>query len=276
MRLLTFLFLTTLAYAADPREAAVTAASESFGKCWNAHDVDCLGKLLTEDAILEGGGTFIDKSAFLTRMKDGRYGQFYDAAGRREVKTRFYGGTAVETFYQTSPSPNPARTGTVEYTGTEVWITQDGNTWRMASLSGPEKPAPSDYTLGVWKYNAGKSSPNAGAAPFKSLTIYRSAAEGVVYNSARGETADGSKIDLMGTYRYDGVPTALVLFNNWDAIAAKRTDARHVTEERTKSGTPYRVAAEWVVSPDRRSLTITTKGINAEGKPVSQVSVFER
>ena len=66
-----------------------------------------------------------------------------------------------------------------------------------------------DNTLGTWKYNAGKSKPAAGVSPITNLTVTKEAADGGAKSSAKGERADGSKIDTVTTAKYDGKEVAV-------------------------------------------------------------------
>jgi hypothetical protein len=134
-----------------------------------------------------------------------------------------------------------------------------------------------DNTLGTWKYNAAKSKPAPGVSPLKSLTLMREAAGGGVKQTAKGERADGTKIDDSYTAKYDGEEVMLSGTGiAWDMTGAKQVNANTVTEERSKMGGKYKATARTVISADGKTMTTTTKGTGADGKPFSSVTVFDK
>src|ERR1700730_8104753 len=91
------------------------------------------------------------------------------------------------------------------------------------------------HTLGSWKYNAAKSKPAAGVSPIKDLTATREATDGGVKISAKGERADGSKIDTTTIAKYDGKEVEVTGTGlTWDSTAVKQVNADTLTEERSK------------------------------------------
>jgi hypothetical protein len=134
-----------------------------------------------------------------------------------------------------------------------------------------------DNTLGTWNLNAGKSKPAPGEPPLKVLTLMREAANGGVKQSAKGERADGSKIDSSYTAKYDGKEVALTGSGpSWDTVAVKQVNANAFTEERTKKGGKYHATARFVVSADGKTMTGNTNGTNAEGKAFTSVVAFDK
>ena len=82
-----------------------------------------------------------------------------------------------------------------------------------------------DNTLGTWKYNTSKSKGAPGMSPISNLTVTREAADGGVKITAKGERADGSKIDTVTSAKYDG--TAVTVSGEgltWDTVAIKRVN----------------------------------------------------
>jgi hypothetical protein len=135
-----------------------------------------------------------------------------------------------------------------------------------------------DNTLGTWKFNAAKSkAPPAGVSPIAELTLTREARDGGVTVTAKGHRADGSKIDTVASSKYDGKPVTVTGTGlTWDTAAGKRVSDNAFTEERTKQGTKYHTTVRYVVSADGKTMTATAKGINADGKPVSTRTVFDK
>ena len=134
-----------------------------------------------------------------------------------------------------------------------------------------------DDTLGAWKYNTAKSEGVAGVSPYTNLTLTREAIDGGVKTTGKGERADGTKIDTVTTAKYDGKPVTVTGTGlAYDTVATKQVNANTVTEERTKQGTKYHVTARRVVSADGKTMTVTMKGNDADGKPISSTVVWDR
>jgi len=134
-----------------------------------------------------------------------------------------------------------------------------------------------DNTLGTWKYNTAKSKPAAGVSPIESLTVTREATNGTVTISAKGERKDGSKIDTVTTTKYDGAASSVTGTGlAWDSTTIKQINANTLSEERSKQGGKYHSTVRTVVSKDGKTMTGSTKGTDAEGKPFTSVAVFDK
>lgn len=134
-----------------------------------------------------------------------------------------------------------------------------------------------DNTLGTWKYNAAKSKPAPGLSPIKNLTLVREASGGGVKQTAKGERADGSKIDNSYTAKYGGDEAMLDgKAPTWDMVGIKQVNANTVTEDRSKMGGKYKSTLRVVISAAGKTMTATAKGTDANGKPFSSVAVFDK
>ena len=133
-----------------------------------------------------------------------------------------------------------------------------------------------DNTLGTWKLNVAKSKYTPAPMPIKSLTITREAAEGGVKQTVTGERADGTAINASYTAKYDGKDVQVAGNSQYDTIAIKQVNANTLTDERKKTGGPYKATGRTVVSNGGKTMTTTTKGTNAEGKEFTQVLVFDK
>jgi hypothetical protein len=131
-----------------------------------------------------------------------------------------------------------------------------------------------DESLGTWKLNIGKSKFNP-TAPVKSLTMTREAAEGGVKLTTTGEQADGTKINSSYTAKYDG-NTYPVTGAPWDTISIKQVDPNTLTTVTKKTGGKYKATGRTVISKDGMTMTTTSKGTNAEGKPFTYTMVWEK
>jgi hypothetical protein len=134
-----------------------------------------------------------------------------------------------------------------------------------------------DNTIGTWKLNAAKSKPLPGRSPITSETQTIEAIDGGVKITTKGERADGSRIDVVSTVKYDGKPVSLKGTGiAYDTVAARQVDANTVTEERTKQGTKFHISARRVVSPDGKTMTVTQTGTDTDGKPATAVVIWDK
>src|ERR1700692_3955104 len=131
-----------------------------------------------------------------------------------------------------------------------------------------------DESLGTWKLNMGKSKFNP-IAPVKSLTTTREAAESGFKLTTAGEQADGTKINSSYTAKYDGNDYP-VTGAPWDTISIKQVDSNTFTTVTKKTGGKYKSTGRTVISKDGKTMTTTSRGINAQGKPFSYTMVWEK
>ena len=131
-----------------------------------------------------------------------------------------------------------------------------------------------DNSLGTWKRNTDKST-GSGPRTVKSLTTVREASDGGVKVTATGENMDGTPINSSYTAKYDGKEHP-VTGAPWDTISMKQSNANTFTSETKKTGGKYHSKGRTVISKDGKTMTLTTKGTNAEGKPTTATIVSEK
>ena len=131
-----------------------------------------------------------------------------------------------------------------------------------------------DNSLGTWKRNIDKST---GSSPrtVKSLTTVREASEGGVKVTTTGENMDGTPINSSYTAKYNGKDNP-VTGAPWDTISIKQINANTFTSEVKKTGGKYHSKGKTVISNDGKTMTLTSKGTNAEGKPTTATIVSEK
>ena len=126
--------------------------------------------------------------------------------------------------------------------------------------------------IGTWKLNIAKSSSSHGPMPKNNtLTISRAWGTNHLRAVSKGVDADGNPTESKLIIMYNGKVQA----ENGDNFSSKR--ASYSTEEYARwrdgmivqSGSTKR-------SPDGKTLTLTTKGVDASGQQVSNVLVYER
>ena len=132
----------------------------------------------------------------------------------------------------------------------------------------------SNPRIGTWKLNGAKSKFSPGPAP-QSLTVK-------VEPSGQGEkvtaefvNADGTRTTTLYTANFDGKDYPLTGSQIADAVSLKQVDAR-TTERTDKKGDKVAQTLRRVVSQDGKTMTVTTKGTNAQGQAVNNVIVFDK
>jgi hypothetical protein len=133
-----------------------------------------------------------------------------------------------------------------------------------------------DNTLGTWKLNVAKSKYTPAPMPVNSLTVTREASNGGVKQTTTGERADGTAVNASYMAKYDGKDVQVTGNAPYDTIAVKQVNANTLTDQRKKTGTPYKATGRTVVSNGGNTMTTTTKGTNADGKEFTQIFVFDK
>jgi hypothetical protein len=132
-----------------------------------------------------------------------------------------------------------------------------------------------DNSIGTWKLNVAKSKYSPGPLPVKSLTIKREALDGGVRVTNTGERPDGAQINGSYTAKYDGKEVP-VSGEPYDTIAVRQVNANTFTDERRKTGGPYKATGRVVVSKSGKTMTVTIKGTGTDGKVFTATFVDEK
>jgi endonuclease YncB( thermonuclease family) len=127
---------------------------------------------------------------------------------------------------------------------------------------------------GTWVLNVAKSSWSPGPGPKTQTRVVVSTADGTRL-TVTGARADGSAVNAGATYRFDGKDNPYSGNPDIDSIAMKRVDA-HTLSGITKLKGKVVSDLRYAISGDGRILTMTVKGANADGTPVSNKMVFDR
>src|SRR5215831_10555987 len=132
-----------------------------------------------------------------------------------------------------------------------------------------------DNTIGTWKLNMAQSKFTPGP-PVKSLTVTREASDGGVKVTVTGERADGTPADSSYAAKYDGQDVKVTGNAPYDTVSVKQVDENTLTDERKKTGTPYRASGRTVISNGGKTMAVTIKGTDAAGKAFTYVMVYEK
>jgi hypothetical protein len=137
--------------------------------------------------------------------------------------------------------------------------------------------ADSKAFVGTWKLNLDKSTFAAGQAP-KSLTRMVTADGDTVTYKFEGVGADGTAISYGYTSKYDGKDSEVTgtgVAYGADHIAIKQLNS-HQLSATSKKGGKVVGSSSGTVSHDGKTFTLTSKGTDANGKPVKSVSVYDK
>lgn len=134
--------------------------------------------------------------------------------------------------------------------------------------------AQADPAVGTWMLNVAKSKFSPGPAPKSQILTIESAGQGV---RVRTESVgvDGTKTASSYTANFDGMDVPLTGSASADHVSLRRVDAQTVVRTNKRAGKVVQTITR-VLSPDGRTLTITSKGANAQGQAVNNVTVYER
>lgn len=128
--------------------------------------------------------------------------------------------------------------------------------------------------IGTWKLNLAKSKYSPGPAPKSQTATFAAAGQGVKVTTD-GVAADGSKTAQSYTANYDGKDVPLTGSTTSDTVSLKRINATTVERTDKKAGKVVQTLTR-VISADGKTLTITTKGTNAQGQAVNNVAVYDK
>jgi hypothetical protein len=132
-----------------------------------------------------------------------------------------------------------------------------------------------DSQVGIWKLNVAKSKYSPGPAPKSATTTIEAAGAGTKV-SVDQMRADGTATQWGFSADYDGKDNPMT-GNNPDAdmIARTRVDANTIQSISKKDGKVTTTQTS-KVSADGKTRTVTTKGMNAAGKKVDNVAVYDK
>lgn len=127
---------------------------------------------------------------------------------------------------------------------------------------------------GNWKLNVAKSK-GSPTVPFKSAMLVIHPVGPATMTMIESEGADGAKLNWSYTGPYDGKDVPISGNPAFDTALRKSVNATTTETTFKKSGKVVAVNTN-VLSADGKTLTVTTKGVDEQGRPVNSVLVFER
>ena len=149
-------------------------------------------------------------------------------------------------------------------------------TLALATLALASTAFAADSTLGTWKLNLEKSK-FGGPTPLKSLTMVREADGDGAKVTLTGERTDGNPVNASYTAKYDGSPATVSGDGApYDTASTKRVNSHTFTWDAKNSTTKYHSHGQIVISHDGKTMTLTSKGTDRDGKPLSVTLVYEK
>jgi hypothetical protein len=131
-----------------------------------------------------------------------------------------------------------------------------------------------DASVGTWKLNVAKSTFRPGPPPVAETRIYKAQPKGVK-TTVKTTWPDRLTTTVEYPANYDGKDYPVDGSRDVDAVALTRMD--DFTSEATLKHFGKEIGvARRVVSPDRKTMTISYKGINTRGDRVDNVAVYDK
>ena len=134
--------------------------------------------------------------------------------------------------------------------------------------------AQSGVPNGTWKLNVAKST-SSSTLPFKSATLTIHPVGPATMTMIESVGADGQTLHWNYTGPYDGKDVPIAGNPAYDTAVRKSVNATTTETTYKKSGKVVVVNTN-VLSADGKTLTVTTKGVDEQGRPVNSVLVFDR
>ena len=132
-----------------------------------------------------------------------------------------------------------------------------------------------DHWLGTWKLNLAKSKYNPPELAPKSQTVTREAVEGGMKLVTDGIDAQGKPTHNEYTAKYDKKDYPWTGQVNADMISLTRLDEEYY-ESTWKLKGEVTITAQTVVSRDGKTLTTNQFGKDAQGRTISNMTVYDK
>jgi len=131
-----------------------------------------------------------------------------------------------------------------------------------------------DASVGTWKLNPAKSTFRPGPPPVAETRVYKAQSKGVK-TTVTTTWADRITTTVEYPANYDGKDYPVDGSRDVDAVALTRMDD-YTSEAILKHAGKEVGTARRVVSKDRKSMTISYKGVNTRGDQVDNVAVYDK
>ena len=147
-------------------------------------------------------------------------------------------------------------------------------TFAGMSVVAQSKSSLSDAFMGTWILNVSQSQFLPGPGPKSQRLTWQPAGEGYTF-TVETVTADGKPTKTVTRGNCDGKPYAVEGAALKVMRSCRRINEHNYDDTDTVDG-KVRTSRRVVLSSDGKTLTVTVKGVNAEGKPTTNITVFEK
>jgi len=134
--------------------------------------------------------------------------------------------------------------------------------------------AQGDPFLGTWVLNVAKSKYQPGPPPKDQTSIYEASGQGVKVTTKATDAA-GKPTTTAYTAGYDGKDYPVTGNADWDALALRRVNPNTLELTRKKAGKVVQTGTN-VVSADGKTRTVTSTGVDAQGRKINNIAVYDR
>ena len=160
------------------------------------------------------------------------------------------------------------RGASVRGVGAAAVVTTLLTLWSVPGLAQP------DTHVGTWVLNVAKSKYNPGPPPKEQTTIMEAAGNGIKVTT-KGVDAAGKPTSASYTANFDGKDNPVTGNPDWDMTSIKRVNANTLEFTRKKAGKVVQTATS-VISSDGKTRTITSTGVDAQGRKINNVAVYDK
>ena len=154
-----------------------------------------------------------------------------------------------------------------------------------AALAQTRAPS-ANSSLGTWKLNIEKSTYSPGVPPRSSVRQFTAVENGFIVSTISGISPQGIPTFALSAARYDGkdypqytqvtLTDMMVKGTKTPNTQVYRIIDDYAVEITNKQNGKVTTILTRTVSRDGRTMTMTTKGTNAQGQPINNVEVFDR
>jgi hypothetical protein len=134
--------------------------------------------------------------------------------------------------------------------------------------------AQSNTLIGTWKLNLAKTKDSPGPPPRSQTLTYQAEGQGLRV-SVDTVDAQGNAAKASFALFFDGKSYPVTGLPDWDASTYKQVNVSTTESTRTKGGNVVQTATR-VVSADGKTLTITATGVDANGRQINNVDVYDK
>jgi hypothetical protein len=160
------------------------------------------------------------------------------------------------------------RGASVRGVGAAAVVTTLLTLWPVPGLAQP------DTHVGTWVLNVAKSKYNPGPPPKEQTTVMEAAGNGIKVTT-KGVDAAGKPTSASYTANFDGKDNPVTGNPDWDMTSIKRVNANTLEFTRKKAGKVVQTATS-VISSDGKTRTITSTGVDAQGRKINNVAVYDK